>query len=464
MDSCGRTDGSDNVLRALDASIDVLQLLPLATLTDDELLSQVRGRERLRRRLAAADHALIAELDIRAVASSLGYASTAKLLTAVTRVAPGEAVGRVRAAAVLGQRAALTGELLAPMFPLVAAAQSDGMISDRHAAIITETIRDLPLSVREVQGGEVEVVLTEHAHRLNPAALAQAAQRVTALLDADGTLTDEADRERRRGLTLTRHRDGTSTLVGRLTPELAEKFATATDAAAAPIPAEPGGVRDARSAAQRLHDAVGDVVDAALGSGHLRPSGGRPATVLVSMTLTQLERHIHIAQAGAGSGLVGGDLVGAGHGGLLSVDAALRLPDQARVALIVTDIEAGGGRVLAVTTQLRAATTTQRLALAARDGGCSFPDCTVPPAWTQAHHVVEWARGGLTSLDNLTLVCGHHHQTFEKNGWSCQMVDGSPHWIPPAFIDPARRPRTNTAHQVDFHQLRVGTARIPLPA
>ncbi len=529
MGSCLRTDGGDDVLRALDASIDVLQLMPLATLTDDELLNQARERERLRRRLAAADHALIAELEIRAVASSLGYASTAKLLTAVTRVAPGEAAGRVRAAAVLGQRAALTGELLAPVFPLVAAAQSDGMISARHAAIITETIRDLPLSVREVQGGDVEAVLTEHAHRLNPAALAQVAQRVTALLDADGTLTDEADRERRRGLTLTRHRDGCSTLVGRLTPELAEKFATATDAAAAPVPADTGGVRDSRSAAQRLHDAVGDVVDAALGSGHLRPSGGLPATVLVSMTLSQLERHIHAAQNGVGSdlvasgllgtdrprsglagsgsaggdlagsgpdasdlinrGLAGNDLVSTGHGGLLSVDAALRLADQARVALIVTDWNAGSGtdtgsgsdtdtgsgsgsdsgsgtkpggsRVLGITTQLRAATTTQRLALAARDGGCSFPDCTVPPAWTQAHHVLEWARGGPTSLDNLTLVCGHHHRTFERNGWSCQMVDGSPHWIPPAFIDPARRPRTNTAHRVGLHRLRGDGAGVP---
>ena len=35
----------------------------------------------------------------------------------------------------------------------------------------------------------------------------------------------------------------------------------------------------------------------------------------------------------------------------------------------------------------RLATPEQRRALAHRDGGCVFPGCTAPPAWTDAHHV-----------------------------------------------------------------------------
>ena len=57
-----------------------------------------------------------------------------------------------------------------------------------------------------------------------------------------------------------------------------------------------------------------------------------------------------------------------------------------------------------------------------------------------------WHEGGATNIDNLTLVCGHHHRGFEKLGWQCVMRDGSPEWIPPDWLDPARHPRRNPAH------------------
>jgi hypothetical protein len=75
-----------------------------------------------------------------------------------------------------------------------------------------------------------------------------------------------------------------------------------------------------------------------------------------------------------------------------------------------------------------------------------FPGCDRPPAWTQAHHFTEWAKGGPTSLDNCGLVCGFHHREFTRHGWLSVFLDGRPHWIPPTWLDPDQTPKRNTMH------------------
>ncbi len=35
-----------------------------------------------------------------------------------------------------------------------------------------------------------------------------------------------------------------------------------------------------------------------------------------------------------------------------------------------------------------------------------------------------------------TLLCGHHHRTFQQHDWHCIMTNRRPYWIPPAWIDP----------------------------
>ncbi|HEY8755920.1 MAG TPA: HNH endonuclease signature motif containing protein [Candidatus Dormibacteraeota bacterium] len=42
-----------------------------------------------------------------------------------------------------------------------------------------------------------------------------------------------------------------------------------------------------------------------------------------------------------------------------------------------------------------------RAALNFRDKGCRWPGCDRPASWTAAHHVIHWAQGGRTDLDNL---------------------------------------------------------------
>ena len=277
----------------------------------------------------------------------------------------------------------------------------------------------------------VETTLTGQAGQFPPDTLRRLALHVRDHLDPDGTLTDERDHQRLRELTLALRADGSARLTGDLTPECAATWQTVLDSLSAPAPAA-DGTRDPRTAAQRRHDGFHDAGQRLLRVGDLPDSGGTPTTVLLTMTVEQLESRT--------------GLVTTAHGGHVTVATALRLAGEAD---LIPTVFGDAGGILAYGRTCRLAPARQRHALAARDRGCSFPGCDVPPAWCQAHHVVAWADGGLTNLDNLTLLCGWHHRQFERQGWRCVMTNGVPEWIPPAWIDPAQRPRRNHARHLE---------------
>jgi hypothetical protein len=65
----------------------------------------------------------------------------------------------------------------------------------------------------------------------------------------------------------------------------------------------------------------------------------------------------------------------------------------------------GGGTLLYLGRARRIASADQRVVLYAKDRGCTAPGCDVPGYWTEVHHVDDWARGGRTDIDKLTLAC-----------------------------------------------------------
>jgi len=60
--------------------------------------------------------------------------------------------------------------------------------------------------------------------------------------------------------------------------------------------------------------------------------------------------------------------------------------------------------------------------LETRDEGCRFPGCG--SRFCDAHHVVPWAEGGETSLENLVLLCRRHHRRVHEGGWTLEL-DGT---------------------------------------
>lgn len=114
----------------------------------------------------------------------------------------------------------------------------------------------------------------------------------------------------------------------------------------------------------------------------------------------------------------------------------------------------GGGRTLQITSQGRFATRTQMAVLAARDQGCTFPDCDAPAEWCEANHIVPWALGGETTVDNLALLCPFHHRWFEGSGWTSIFRNGLPAWTPPAHVDRRRRPLFHARFRVALLNLQ----------
>jgi hypothetical protein len=188
---------------------------------------------------------------------------------------------------------------------------------------------------------------------------------------------------------------------------------------------------DTRTPAQQRADALVDICGLALRTGQLPDNGGEPPQVAVSVTFDALTRSL-----------------GRGHldtGEQLTAEAVRRLACDARILPIVLG---GPGQILDAGRTRRLAIGPLRRALVVRDGGCAFPTCDRPPRWCESHHLSHWADGGNTDLDNLVLLCGHHHGQIHRGDWTVQMAaDRLPEFTPPAYVDQTRRPRRNMFHR-----------------
>ena len=85
----------------------------------------------------------------------------------------------------------------------------------------------------------------------------------------------------------------------------------------------------------------------------------------------------------------------------------------------------------------RIATPGQRIVLARQTtAAVPGPAAPWPGADCQVHHAVtEWAHGGQTDIDDLTLACPRDNRSV-KPGWKTRKrQDGRTEWIPPPHLD-----------------------------
>ena len=83
---------------------------------------------------------------------------------------------------------------------------------------------------------------------------------------------------------------------------------------------------------------------------------------------------------------------------------------------VVHWLENKKGETLSVGRKTRTIPPAIRRALKRRDHGCRFPGCTCS-RFVDAHHIVHWADGGETSLNNLVLLCRRHHRLVHEGGF-----------------------------------------------
>lgn len=121
----------------------------------------------------------------------------------------------------------------------------------------------------------------------------------------------------------------------------------------------------------------------------------------------------------------------------LSNRTAQRLACDALLEPVLRD----DGKVIGVGRRSRIVPGWLRRLVHERDGGqCQHPGCG-NTRWLQVHHIVPWAQGGPTDLDNLILLCGAHHRWVHERGWHItgppdERVFRRPDWTP--FPGPRR--------------------------
>ena len=106
-------------------------------------------------------------------------------------------------------------------------------------------------------------------------------------------------------------------------------------------------------------------------------------------------------------------------------------------AEIIPAVYGTRGEVLDVGRTRRLVTPALWTALVIRDRHCTFPTCTRPPVMCHAHHLTHWTDGGATRLDNLALLCGHHHRVIHHTPWDIRLNphDRRPEYLPPPKPD-----------------------------
>jgi hypothetical protein len=265
-------------------------------------------------------------------------------------------------------------------------------------------------------------------------------------------------------------------------------------AALAPL-ARPADATDTRSGSQRNADALTELARRSLEAGRLPETGGvRPQlTVIVdldsllghppgvggeiggtgplppeacrrlacdgALTRVLVTRHPHLDHDPRGTAphpSLSGDPTPGPHDPIRVPELGTRL----RAALALLPPVLGGGPTvpMEVGRASRVVTAAQRSALAVRDGGCVFPDCSRPLAWCEAHHLRHWLHGGPTDLANLALLCRTHHRAVHEGGWRlARQPDGRLTATPPH-----RFHRRDPAH---FHRRQPGQPdRVERPA
>jgi hypothetical protein len=135
-------------------------------------------------------------------------------------------------------------------------------------------------------------------------------------------------------------------------------------------------------------------------------------------------------------------------------------------ASVVEVRHASDGRVLDVGRRTRTIPPAIRRALEARDRGCRFPGCG--SRFTDAHHVVHWADGGGTKLDNLILTCRVHHRLLHEGGWRVELnpwPGGRPVFYDPRGIPaPERPPEAPAVMEVGLGEAGSSVAEVGLAA
>ena len=338
--------------------------------------------------------AVVAEAEARGEISASQAGSTAGW---VAEHAPTLAAGSGA-----GQVARLVRECTRPDLASVQAAAISGAVSVPAAlTVVTEYARLKP-RLREEAAPTVLKGLLDMGAADGPKGVRSLRPALLAAHGADGEFQADADTAERL-VSLSRPSTdelGAFTYQLILDPVGGAALEAAIGPLSAPVPG-PDGERDTRSPQLRRGQALIEVCRRAASAGDQPPAGVK-TTLMLTMSYDDLA-----ARTGAAT------VIGSAQGGsLIAPETARRLACDANV---IPTVLGSRGEILEQGRSTRLATPGQLAALWLRDRGCSFPGCTTPAHWCDAHHLTHWADGGTSDLTNLALLCARHHSVVHRD-------------------------------------------------
>ncbi len=435
---------------------------PASQMKDESLMQAQRTLAEIGRRVGTNAALVAAEIAHRSrrdlghegLAQKLGARTPEILVQRLTETSAGEArslvrVGRLLEAEVQDVTVAPDPDRTyavdeAPWLTEVAAAVVAGRLSIERADVIRAGLGSLdpdtsPGDAARVREGlaAAAAVLLRESPGMTVERLAERARSLRADLDDAYVRDREQLLRNRRYLHVFRQADGMTRLSALLDPESAALVTSAFDAATSPRRGGPRFVdpaeqlraeelaNDARTVEQIAHDSFVELIRiGGLADGSKVLGSRRPAVRVLVAERDLIER--------------------GGRGYLEGQSEPVSIPTVERhvcAAGIVPILFDDTGQPLRMGRKSRLFTEAQRVALAARDGGCRFPGCDRPPSWTEAHHADEWDRDdGPTDTENGILLCSHHHLLVHNAGWKVTRARGDYFVVPPPSVDARQRP------------------------
>ncbi|WP_238419461.1 HNH endonuclease signature motif containing protein [Gordonia sp. 'Campus'] len=292
-----------------------------------------------------------------------------------------------------------------------------GEVVDAIARGMTHIDRRSPSTPVDERRAAHETELVGHAlSGATPAEIERRARTIgNAIADVTGIPT--ADDASLNTLNVHTTDDGRVGIRADLTQTVGEKFLTMIDERACPRP-EPDGADDRRTAEQRRADAFELLLDQAAVGASIDSVGSPRTQLTVTIPAT------------------GADPATLPWTGSVSQATAQQMSCDGTLTEIILD---GEGVPLQMGRTHRLFPAHLRRAVIVRDSCCV--KCGAPPSHTQVHHIAHWADGGATDLDNGCLLCQRCHTQVHHHGWDIVTgFDRHPWLVPPATIDPQRRP------------------------
>lgn len=391
----------------------MLRLRPAAVAGVDGLEACLRAVRAVRSWLDAYEADVLAEAERRDAAREVGAVDTAGWMRSIAGVSRREALGRARTATGLESLPEVTGAL------------AEGRITHGHAQALTQIAMpaDVDLGIDPDLDFPTAARRIAEAARNNQPELIRAAESMSVeeyrrflrrwadvAAGDDGAERDLRQRKRRRVTTFDAD-DGMRGLRALLPADQFAIFENELRRLAearwrAEHPDADGVPATELSCPQRNADAL---VDMARRSREFGDNNGEPlgshVDVMVLIDAETLQHGMHE------------------HSRCEFDDTTPVSPVAARRLLCDADVLTAALNRPSLKLDLgysrRAAGVSLRKALIARDRTCTAPGCDRPHWMCEIHHIVPWAKGGPTNLDNLTLLCSRHHQLHHaKEGWA----------------------------------------------